>query len=168
MLYLNSFKALLIPLSQHQKDLELIKLRRQFGLDAAEESSWIDERLARLLKKDVGKDLAAVQSLKNKNKTLQTEVSNHEQRFHKVCTVGKELAESDPMKASEYVNIVTNLIGKWKELQLALQEREKVLKDSELLQQVKTVAIHYKGITCVNNITTFNIHQLLTFNIKLW
>lgn len=136
MLCFKSFKALLIPLSQQQKDLELIKLRRQFALDAEEESNWINERLARLLKKDVGKDLAAVQSLKNKNKTLQTEISNHEQRFHKVCTAGKELAESDPTKAHEYVEVVTNLIGRWKDLQLALQERENVLKDSELLQQV--------------------------------
>ncbi|ESO05968.1 hypothetical protein HELRODRAFT_105953 [Helobdella robusta] len=129
------FKSLLPILSDRLKELDEVKKKRQFELDANEELSWIEERINRANKSEVGKDLSAVQSLLNKNKTMQQEIVHHEPRFEGVCDEGHELMEVDPENAAHYNDIVNYLAGRWNVLKGAVDGARTRLKNNQDLLQ---------------------------------
>ncbi|XP_059484523.1 spectrin beta chain isoform X2 [Neocloeon triangulifer] len=129
------FERLKAPLVERQQQLEKKKEAFQFRRDVEDEKLWIAEKMPQATSSDLGNSLFNVHMLNKKNKSLRTEVDNHEPRIQLVCSNGQKLIDEGHADGDEFNELIKELIARWQELRDAVEERRMKLLQSERVQQ---------------------------------
>jgi spectrin beta len=69
--------------------------------------------------------------------SLRTEIDNHEPRIHLVCNNGQKLIDEGHEDASEFTQLIEDLLARWQQLKDAVENRRNKLLQSEKAQQVR-------------------------------
>ncbi|XP_026477327.1 spectrin beta chain isoform X2 [Ctenocephalides felis] len=129
------FEQIKAPLMERQKQLEKKKEAFQFRRDVADEKLWIDEKMPQALSQDYGNSLFQVHMLKKKNRSLDTEIDNHEPRIQAIISNGNKLIAEGHEATPEFERLIQELSEKWKSLKDAVDNRLNHLLQSEKAQQ---------------------------------
>ena len=152
------FESIIAPLETRKKELEVKKEVFQFLRDVEDENIWMEEKMNLVTSEELGSSLQDVNMLIKKNKTLKSEIENHEHRIQTVCDNGQKLideghAESNgkfrfyvksifanlqtqmQLTISEFARQIDDLTEKLKHLKHNLEARNVKLLMSEKVQQ---------------------------------
>ncbi|XP_048516280.1 spectrin beta chain isoform X2 [Athalia rosae] len=129
------FAQLKAPLNDRQRHLEKKKEAYQFRRDVEDEKLWIAEKMPQATSSEYGNSLFNVHMLKKKNQSLRTEIENHEPRINSVCNNGQKLIDEGHEDSAEFIQRISDLSDKWRELKDAVDERNRHLLQNEKAQQ---------------------------------
>jgi len=129
------FGKLKDPLNVRKQQLEKKKEAFQFQRDVEDEKLWISEKMPQATSTDLGSSLYNVTILKKKNKSLQTEIENHEPRVYTIMENGAKLIDESHAKSEDFKRLNQELKKNWDELKEAVQQRKDKLLQSERAQQ---------------------------------
>ena len=129
------FSKVIAPLEARKKELMTKKEIFQFLRDIEDENIWIEEKMNLVTSEDYGNSLQAVNMLIKKNKTLKSEIDNHEPRIQTVCQDGQRLIDSGHPDSDQFVSHIEDLVDKLQHLKQNLEARRQKLLTSEKAQQ---------------------------------
>lgn len=129
------FGKLKEPLVVRKAQLEKKKEAFQFRRDVEDEKLWINEKMPLATSSEFGNSLYNVTILKKKNKSLMTEIENHEPRIVTIIGNGQKLIDEGHAAADEFDRLNNELKKDWDELKEAVDQRKEKLLQSERAQQ---------------------------------
>lgn len=129
------FGKLKEPLVVRKQQLEKKKEAFQFRRDVEDEKLWINEKMPLATSSEFGNSLYNVTILKKKNKSLMTEIENHEPRIVTIIGNGQKLIDEGHAAADEFDRLNNELKKDWDELKEAVDQRKEKLLQSERAQQ---------------------------------
>ncbi|XP_065222377.1 spectrin beta chain isoform X2 [Planococcus citri] len=129
------FEQLKAPLLERQQQLAKKKEALQFRRDVDDEKLWISEKMPLALNTEYGNTLFNVHMLKKKNQSLATEIDNHEPRIQTVCNNGQKLIDEGHEDAELFTDLIHDLKQRWAKLKEAVNQRYKMLLQSENAKQ---------------------------------
>ncbi|ODM93367.1 Spectrin beta chain, partial [Orchesella cincta] len=129
------FDKLKEPLVVRKAQLEKKKEAFQFRRDVEDEKLWINEKMPLATSSEFGNSLYNVTILKKKNKSLMTEIENHEPRIVTIIGNGQKLIDEGHAAADEFDRLNNELKKNWDELKEAVEQRKDKLLQSERAQQ---------------------------------
>ena len=103
--------------------------------DVEDEQFWIQEKMDLVCSEELGSSLQDVNMLIKKNKTLKSEIENHEPRIRSVCENGQKLVDDDHAESKNFSSQIADLDEKLKHLKENLEARHVKLLMSEKVQQ---------------------------------
>ena len=125
------------PMARRHQQLEDSLKLHQFRHDAQDEVNWIRERNPLASSSDLGHTLTEVQSLQNKHRVLETELSSHVAVIEGVASTAQELIASCHFASQQIQEQRGHLLELWAGLQEMVAKRSQMLSDSLQVQQVK-------------------------------
>merc|ERR1719245_1280976 len=129
------FASIIEPLEVRKKELEVKKEVFQFLRDVEDENIWMEEKMNLVTSEELGSSLQDVNMLIKKNKTLKSEIENHEHRIQTVCDNGQKLIDEGHAESNEFARQIDDLTEKLKHLKHNLEARNVKLLMSEKVQQ---------------------------------
>lgn len=129
------FDKLKEPLVVRKQQLEKKKEAFQFRRDVEDEKLWINEKMPLATSTEFGNSLYNVTILKKKNKSLMTEIENHEPRIVTIIQNGQKLIDEGHHASDEFDRLNNELKKNWDELKEAMEQRKEKLLQSERAQQ---------------------------------
>ncbi|XP_074662524.1 spectrin beta chain-like isoform X4 [Tubulanus polymorphus] len=129
------FQRINAPLIERRNQLEQKKRIHQFLRDIEDEKLWIDEKMQLATSTNYGNSLLSVHMLLKKNKSLQSEIMNHEPRIHSVCDDGRLMISDGHPLSEEFQQKIDELLELWDDLLKAVEARKERLQQSEVAQQ---------------------------------
>merc|ERR1719210_2804018 len=129
------FESIIAPLETRKKELEVKKEVFQFLRDVEDENIWMEEKMNLVTSEELGSSLQDVNMLIKKNKTLKSEIENHEHRIQTVCDNGQKLIDEGHAESNEFARQIDDLTEKLKHLKHNLEARNVKLLMSEKVQQ---------------------------------
>jgi spectrin beta len=123
------------PLEIRRKELEVKKEVFQFMRDVEDENIWMEEKMNLVTSEELGSSLQDVNMLVKKNKTLKSEIENHEPRINFVRNNGQKLIDENNAQSEEFERQIADLQEKLAHLKENLEARNVKLLMSEKVQQ---------------------------------
>jgi len=123
------------PLEIRRKELEVKKEVFQFMRDVEDENIWMEEKMNLVTSEELGSSLQDVNMLVKKNKTLKSEIENHEPRINFVRNNGQKLIDENNSQSEEFEQQIADLQEKLAHLKENLEARNVKLLMSEKVQQ---------------------------------
>jgi len=123
------------PLETRRKELEVKKEVFQFMRDVEDENIWMEEKMNLVTSEELGSSLQDVNMLVKKNKTLKSEIENHEPRINFVRNNGQKLIDENNAQSEEFERQIADLQEKLAHLKENLEARNVKLLMSEKVQQ---------------------------------
>ncbi|XP_063295491.1 spectrin beta chain, non-erythrocytic 5 [Pelobates fuscus] len=135
MKYLRRFESLQDPLARRRAFLEAKVNQYEFYHYYDWEMTWIAEKMPIASSTNFGKSLDTAQSLLQKHKELQAEVTAHTQQLQRVLEMGKSLIASSHPESHIIADKNKELNQAWSELEEACEERMMTLQKAVKFQQ---------------------------------
>ncbi|KAG2457680.1 SPTN5 protein, partial [Polypterus senegalus] len=134
--YLQRFESLQQPLDKRRAQLLTSVAFYEFCHDLDLELSWISERQPSASSSNYGRSLDSAQSLLQKHKELQAEVSAHKQHILRILEQGSSMSQSQQFAEADITQRCEELRKAWDLLEEMCKERTRRLKQSVALQQL--------------------------------
>merc|ERR1739848_653930 len=117
------FASIIEPLEVRKKELEVKKEVFQFMRDVEDENIWMEEKMNLVTSEELGSSLQDVNMLVKKNKTLKSEIENHEPRINFVRNNGQKLIDENNAQSEEFERQIADLQEKLAHLEENLEAR---------------------------------------------
>merc|ERR1719189_2597711 len=129
------FASIVEPLEKRKATLKNKKEVFQFMRDVEDENIWMEEKMNLVTSEELGSSLQDVNMLVKKNKTLKSEIENHEPRINFVRNNGQKLIDENNAQSEEFERQIADLQEKLAHLKENLEARNVKLLMSEKVQQ---------------------------------